>query len=69
MEFLLFLVAINSIRNNIKAPVKCGLFADDLTIYTSGNNFKITEEIVQNTLNDLDSWSKNTGFKFSSEKT
>ena len=69
LSVTLFLVAINNITNNIKAPVKCGLFADDLTIYASGNNFKITAEVLQNTLNELDTWSKNNGFKFSSEKT
>jgi len=63
-----FLLAINDIFKNIPKPTKHLLFADDCHIYCSGQNTKISIEILQNSLNILQDWSHKTGFKFSASK-
>lgn len=65
----LFLLAINDIMDAIETPVKGLLFADDLTLLCSGKNIETSQEIVQNTLNNLVAWSNKSGFKFSKTKT
>lgn len=65
----IFLIAINDIVYEIPKPVKCIMFADDKTIYTSGKNINTTEDILQQTLNQLQVFSNKTGFKFSQSKT
>lgn len=69
LSVTLFLVAINDIVTNINFPVKCCLFADDLTLLCSGNTPEITQSILQNTLNKLQTWSSSSGFKFSPTKS
>lgn len=69
LSVTLFLVAINDIVKNINLPVKCCLFADDLTIFCTGKNYKITQEILQKSLNKLQTWSTTTGFNFSASKS
>ena len=69
LSVTLFLVAINDIVTSIDSPVKCCLFADDLTIYATGKNHKVTEELLQTSLNKLLNWTSTSGFKFSTEKT
>ena len=65
----LFLIAINSLFNVIKEPVERILFADDLAIFYCSNNMDEIHLILQNALNNLNEWMKNTGFKFSEQKT
>ena len=69
LSVTLFLLAINNIVENIELPVKCCLFADDLTIYCCGRDINITHDIIQQSLLKLQSWSLTSGFKFSSSKT
>ena len=64
----LFLLAINDIVENIELPVKCCLFADDLTIYYTGHDINITHDIIQKSLNKLQLWSLITGFKVSAAR-
>lgn len=64
-----FLLAINEITQSIQAPVKCSFYADDGTILLAGKNLKTSEKILQNTLNQLQIFSNQTGFKFSKSKT
>ena len=65
----MFLLAINNIFKEIPKPIKHLLFADDCHIYCSGQDIKITVEILQQALNTLQSWSNKTGFKFSPGKS
>ena len=65
----LFLLAINSLVKNIQLPVKATLFADDLVVYMRSKNIDTMKEILQKTLDKLNTWSRQTGFQFSTEKT
>lgn len=65
----LFLVAINSIVENVSAPVKINLYADDVILYIKGKNNRAMQEILQQTMHKLEDWSLKTGFRFSLQKT
>lgn len=65
----LFLIAINDIVNDLEKPVKCIIFADDMTIFVSGKNIKTSEEILQKSLDKLQRFSEKTGFRFSKTKS
>lgn len=69
LSVILFFISINNVMDVIERPVKGCLFADDLTIICSGNNLKPTQKLIQNTLDKLSDWSKQSGFKFSETKT
>lgn len=65
----LFLIAINSVMNNVIAPVKGLLFADDLVIYMEHNDHDIICQHLQRTINKLEKWSNESGFIFNTSKT
>lgn len=64
-----FLLAIDDIINSIQAPVKFTMYADDVTLLLAGKNIETSQKLLQNTLNDLQKFSHETGFKFSKSKT
>lgn len=69
LSVTLFLIAINSITETIKFPIKCTLFADDFNFFCSGNNPLCTQSFLQETIKSLHDWSYKTGFTFSVEKS
>ncbi|XP_044582995.1 uncharacterized protein LOC123264014 [Cotesia glomerata] len=69
LSVILFLIDINDVLDLIPAPVKGNLFADDLIVYCSGKNLRHTGELVQKTLDSLQGWSDECGFKFSKTKS
>lgn len=69
LSVTLFLIAINDLPNIIQKPAQISLFADDANIYCRGKNPKLTEKILQKTLDNLHTWSQTNGFKFSPSKT
>lgn len=69
LSVTLFLTAINDIVRNIQKPINCCLFADDLTIICTGKNLAITQQLLQETLDNLQNWAELNGFKFSFNKT
>lgn len=69
LSVTLFLIAINSITEDIKFPVKYSLFADDFNFFCSGTNMLSTQISLQETINSLSDWSFKTGFTFSAEKS
>lgn len=69
LSVTLFIIAINKIFTNIQYPVKTVMYADDLVIFISSKNITEIKQTLQNTLNKLTEWCKNSGFKFSTEKT
>lgn len=69
LSVILFLVDINDVLDHIPKPVKGNLFADDLIVYCSGKNLKHTAGLVQKTLDSLQGWSDECGFKFSKAKS
>lgn len=69
LSVTLFLVAINDITTTIQKPVKVSLFADDLAIYARGRTTDITANILQKSIDNLQTWTQQNGFKFSKNKT
>ncbi|KAJ4427678.1 hypothetical protein ANN_25327 [Periplaneta americana] len=65
----LFLVAINNITSHVSLPAKTCLFADDLTIFCTGKNLTTTQDIIQSSVKGIENWAKETGFKFSANKS
>jgi ribonuclease HI len=65
----LFLIALNSIQQQISFPSISAIYADDLVVFATGKNLETLEEELQDTLRNLEAWSHSTGFHFSSEKT
>ncbi|KAF0750606.1 Uncharacterized protein FWK35_00023634, partial [Aphis craccivora] len=61
----MFLIAINDIFHKIPNPTKHIIFADDCYIYCNDTTIKI----LQSSLNTLQNWSNETGFKFSPTKS
>jgi hypothetical protein len=64
-----FLIAINDITKNCLPPIKCNLYADDFNIWCRSNNKSTVQRQLQTTTNNLEKWSKKTGFSFSPEKS
>ncbi|CAK9795846.1 Probable RNA-directed DNA polymerase from transposon X-element [Anthophora plagiata] len=69
MSVTLFLIGINDIANNLKAPVKALLFADDLTLICNGNNLISIKDHLQTSIYLLKEWSNKSGLKFSTQKS
>ena len=64
-----FMLAINSITENLPEYVNTTLYVDDFCIYTSGQLQRAVERKLQIALSRLATWSNRTGFTFSTTKT
>jgi len=64
-----FMIAIDSISKNIPNNVNSLLYVDDFTIYASATFPSHAERRIQNAINSLSAWTRNTGFAFSPSKT
>jgi hypothetical protein len=65
----LILIALNDIGQHISYPLCHVIYADDLIIYTTGKHIDLLEREVQNGIDRLESWSYQTGYRFSNDKT
>jgi ribonuclease HI len=65
----LFAVAINSIVSAVRSPVRCTLFVDDFAIFCSSPSLATAERQLQLTVDRLERWAAETGFRFSPTKT
>ena len=65
----LFLLAMNSITDNLPRFVKANIYVDDYMIYTSSHVPQIAERRLQLALNSIEAWSDKSGLSFSTEKT
>ena len=64
-----FMIAINKITDNLPQGVNGTLYVDDFSAYISGNNINSLERRLQLTLNNIEGWSKKTGFRMNKTKT
>lgn len=69
LSVTLFLVAINSIAEKVKDPVKICIFADDVVLFMRSKSLKTLQKKMQETLDKLEVWTHKTGFTFSLTKT
>ncbi|XP_055691262.1 uncharacterized protein LOC129794534 [Lutzomyia longipalpis] len=66
----LFLIAIASVSHSLSMiSVEHLLYADDLIIFAKSKKGGKLQNIIQNALETLGTWSREFGFKFSAEKT
>lgn len=69
LSVILFLIAINDINSAIMYPVQSLCFADDLVIFYRDRDIGNIENNLQAAILTLQTWSNNTGFRFSTSKT
>ena len=65
----LFLVAINTILDNLHCDVRGSLYADDLVIYHTSRMIRTSSRILQNTIQRLENWACTVGLRFSTTKS
>jgi ribonuclease HI len=63
---LLFLIMINDIPRD---EAEMSLFADDSALFTAGRNLKLLQDRAQRSLNHVQRWCDENGFKISTAKT
>lgn len=64
-----FMIAINSICQDISPTIGMTLYVDDFTIYATGATTGSIERRLQNAISKLQNWTDKTGFTFSTDKT
>ena len=69
LSVTLFSVNINSIAQCLKTGVDCSLYVDDFQICYRSSNMSIIERQLQLSLNKLQQWATDNGFRFSKTKT
>ena len=63
---------LNKFINDIVQSVNtgtCNIFADDVAIYTNGNNIKEAELKLQVCVDEIGDWYKNNRLKINADKT
>lgn len=65
----LFLIAINSILEKCRDPIKARLYADDLVIFCRGKNLDIIHNHIQSAITQIEEWSCRSGLRFNISKT
>ena len=68
LSVTLFSVKINSITSVVKQGTHCSLYVDDFAISYRSRNMPSIERNLQLTVNAIDTWSNENGFKFSRKK-
>ena len=69
LSVTLFAVAINSILEEVSPPVKGSLFVDDLAVYVTSYDAVSACNFLQKSINKINKWANENGFKFSASKT
>ncbi len=69
LSVTLFAIKINSIVKALTPNVECSLYVDDFVICYGAKSMFTIERKLQHTLNKLQDWADNNGFKFSKSKT
>ena len=65
---LLFILYINDLTTNIKTP-QISLYADDVAIWTQESNLQKAEGLLQESLDELDRWSRKWKMELSTSKS
>lgn len=69
LSCVLFNIALSDIHNYLPVNIKFNLYMDDLIIFSSHKDINILQRSIQDSLDALTTWSNQSGFSFSSEKT
>jgi hypothetical protein len=66
---ILFSMFINDLPSTIRLPSNTALFADDTTIYCTGESTDIIASALNSALSSVKSWMRNNGLKLNLSKT
>ena len=66
---LLFILAVNSISEILSYPIYHTFYADDLAIFTRGDNLEEMVKLLQEVIHKLVVWSEARGLRFSAAKS
>ena len=66
---LLFIIAMDTIKDKLPNEVLKTAFADDLSLTVKSRTVEGAKQKMQRVLQQLEKWSNETGFRFSTEKT
>ncbi|KAG1672408.1 RNA-directed DNA polymerase from mobile element jockey [Nymphon striatum] len=69
LSVTLFSLKINDIVNHVKSGTQCFLYVDDLVVAYASKSISTIERHLQLSLNKIEKWTNENGFKFSSSKT
>ncbi|KAG1705494.1 RNA-directed DNA polymerase from mobile element jockey [Nymphon striatum] len=69
LSVTLFSLKINDIVNHVKSGTQCFLYVDDLVVAYASKSISTIERHLQLSLNKIERWTNENGFKFSSSKT
>lgn len=69
LSVTLFAIKINSLPEVIPDEVFASLFVDDLLVCYADHDINKVQQVLQNTINNVSSWAKINGARFSSTKT
>ncbi|KAG1679878.1 RNA-directed DNA polymerase from mobile element jockey [Nymphon striatum] len=69
LSVTLFSLKINDIVNHVKSGTECFLYVDDLVVAYASKSISTIEKHLQLSLNKIEKWTNENGFKFSSSKT
>jgi ribonuclease HI len=69
LSVTLFILAIDNVLKQMPFSVSGSLYVDDLHIFCGGNNMRFIERQLQKAINNIQKWSEENGFNFSSTKT
>lgn len=65
----LFLLAINDIVKEIESPINISLYADDICLFMRSSDMDVITNKLQYSINQVNDWMSQHGFKISPEKT
>ena len=69
LSVTLFAIAINDIVKSVPKDVRCSLYVDDFTLFSSGGSLQDVQGRLQSAIDQVQQWAIYHGFKFSSNKT
>ncbi|XP_058817570.1 uncharacterized protein LOC131680873 [Topomyia yanbarensis] len=69
LSVTLFLVAIDTIKENLPAGVKLLLYADDVVLIASGTDQKRVTANLRKALCEIQKWQQRSGYRISAEKS
>ena len=69
LSVTMFAIAFNDIVKSVPKDVRCSLYVDDFTLYSSGGSLQDVQRRLQSAINKVQQWATYHGFKFSPSKT
>ena len=69
LSVTMFAIGFNDIVKSVPKDVRCSLYVDDFTLFSSGGSLQDVQRRLQSAIDKVQQWATYRGFKFSSNKT